>query len=93
MKRLNQTVAILATSRRTYSISQLPAVELFLKTATVALRTKLLLFLYTTVDADYECVPIYMLLSRQGLRHPLQGLTAQVQGSFKEYAIYFGPGD
>ena len=36
---VNQTGAILARSRRTYSISQLPAVEQFFKTATVALRT------------------------------------------------------
>ena len=90
MKRFNQTEAILARLRRTYSISQLPAVELFFKTATVALRT---ISFYATVDADYECVPIYTLLLRPGLRHPLQVPTVQNQGLFEVYAICYVPGD
>ena len=45
------------------------------------------------MDAGYECVPIYTLLLRPSLRHPLQGLTVQAQGLFEEYAICYGPGD
>ena len=80
----------MARSRRTYSISQLPAVELFFKTATVALRT---ISFPATVDAGYECVPIYTLLLRPGLWHPLQGITVQALSLFEVYAICYGPGD
>ena len=91
IKKLNQIRAISTWSRRTYSTSQLPAVELFFKTTAVALRT---ISLYATVGEGYECVPIYTLLLRPGPRYPLQGLTAQqVHGSFEVFAICFGPGD
>ena len=45
------------------------------------------------MEAGYECVPIYTLPLRQCLRHPLQELTALVQGLLDMYVICYGPGD